>query len=71
METLLDKQHMLTSFVESMSLFKNEPSERDKEMYAEYKEQAGKLIEELRKEGVDESTHPVFANAVASYNYWS
>jgi hypothetical protein len=69
--TLLNKQQSLESLVESMSNFKNEGSERGKQMYEEYKEQAGKLIEELRGEGVDESTHPVFANAVTSYNYWS
>jgi hypothetical protein len=69
--TLLNKQQRLESLVESMSNFKNEGSERGKQMYEEYKEQAGKLIEELRGEGVDESTHPVFANAVTSYNYWS
>lgn len=70
MKNLLQKQQTLSSMVDSMSNFKNEGSKRGKEIYEDYKVRVGKLIEELRAEGVSEEKHPIFRDAVTSYNYW-
>jgi len=70
MKNLLQKQQTLSSMVNSMSNFKNEGSKRCREIYEYYKVRCCQLIEELRAEGVKEETHPIFKNAVTSYNYW-
>lgn len=70
MKTLLEKQTSLKSMVEVMGDLKNETSNRGKELHAAYRDRCQTLIEELRAEGVSEDSHPIFKNAVASFNYW-
>lgn len=70
MTTLLQKQQTISSIVDSMSNFKNEGSKRGKEIYEDCKVRCAKMIEELRAEGVNEENHPIFRDAVTSYNYW-
>ena len=70
MKTLIEKQRMLKSMVETMSNFKNDKSEKGVRLYESKKIDCQNLISELRSVGVNESTHPIFANSVSSFNYW-
>jgi len=73
MKTVKTISEQIQSFadqVESMSNFKNEPSKKGKEIYKDYQDRLPSIIQELRNQGVNEETHPKFANAISSYNYW-
>lgn len=67
MKTTLEKITALKSMVESMGNFKNGTSNRDKEMFENSRDQAGKLIDEMNLENV---MHPEFSNLVVSFDYW-
>ena len=70
MKDLKAEIETLKSTVDSMSNFKVDPSKRGQEMYVEYRTRCEDMIEKLRSEGAKEETHPVFAQAVTSFNYW-
>lgn len=70
MKTLLEEIKSFESQVESMSNFKNDFTKRGLEIYRKYQENLPKVIQDLRNKGVDEATHPLFADAMVKYNYW-
>lgn len=61
----------LRNLANSMSELKCDYTRRGVEMFNDYKYRCEALISELRSQGVDESTHPRFKNAVSSFKYWS
>ena len=70
MKTLAEKIQSFASQVESMSQFKVDLSKRGQEIYKEYQDKLPVIIEELRKEGASELTHPKFSDAMITYNAW-
>jgi len=69
--TLLEKQRLFLSLVETMSLFKDSENEKDKIFYARAFVSATDIMLSLHKQGVKEETHPVFKLAIEQYRYWA
>jgi hypothetical protein len=70
-KTLLEKQRLFLSFVQTMSLFKDSENKKDKLFYARTFVSATDLMLSLHEQGVKEETHPVFKLAMDQYRYWA
>ena len=69
-KTLSEQIQSFAEQVESMSNFKNETSKRGQEIYKDYQDRLPSVIQDLRNKGVNENTHPKFANAMIMYSAW-
>ena len=70
-KTLLEKQRLFLSLVETMSLYKDSENKKDKVFYARTFVFATDIMLSLHEQGVKEETHPVFKLAMEQYRYWS
>lgn len=70
-KTLLEKQRLFLSLVETMSLFKDSENEKDKIFYARTFVSATDIMLSLHEQGLKEETHPVFKLAIEQYRYWA
>jgi hypothetical protein len=70
-KTLLEKQRLFLSFVQTMSLFKDSENKKDKLFYARTFVSATDIMIYLHEQGVKEETHPLFKTAMAQYLYWA
>ena len=70
-KTLLEKQRLFLSLVETMSLYKYSENKKDKVFYARTFVSATDIMLSLHEQGVKEETHPVFKLAMEQYRYWA
>ena len=70
-KTLLEKQRLFLSLVETMSLYKDSENKKDKFFYARTFVFATDIMLSLHEQGVKEETHPVFKLAMEQYRYWA
>lgn len=70
-KTLLEKQRLFLSLVETMSLFKDSENKRDKVFYARAFVSATDIMIYLHENGVTEETHQLFKSAMDQYRYWA
>ena len=70
-KTLLEKQKLFLSLVETMSLFKDSENKKDKLFYARTFVSATDLMIDLHDQGAKEETHPLFKTAMIQYRYWA
>ena len=69
--TLLERQRLFLSFVQTMSLFKDSENKKDKVFYARTFVSATDIMIYLHENGVTEETHPLFKTAMDQYRYWA